>query len=459
VQSRETRTIVFTDVEGSTALRTERGDDVAGEVLRVHETIVRDQVAKHGGREIKALGDGFMLAFASVRTALACAVAIQRGLARHNRDHSELALRVRVGLNAGEVIEEDGDLFGEAVNAAARIAALAGGGEVIVSRVVKEAGTIPGLSFVDRGAVLLKGFPNPSHLYEVSWRDEAEPEVLNVRLLGDVDLRLGQQRLHGLESPRVQSLLGFLILRRQAPQARQRLAFLLWPDSTEAQAKTNLRQLLHHLRRALPDADRFLEVTSGTVQWRPDAPVHLDVADFEQAAAQAEATDAEAERRAALEQAAAAYGGDLLPGCYEEWVLPERERLRQLNVEVLEQLATQLEKAGDYPAAIRYGEMLLRCDPVHEATYRRLMRLHSRSGERARALRVYHTCATVLERELGVEPGPPTRSSSAGARGRGSPRPAPGPSPPKAGWRTRRSSNGSARRVSSRPWRSWSRSG
>src|SRR6266404_6355540 len=99
-ESRETRTIVFTDVEGSTALRTERGDDLAEEVRRAHESIVRERVKTHGGREIKAFRDGFMLAFVSVRTALACAVAIQRGLARHNRDHPELALRIRVGLNA-----------------------------------------------------------------------------------------------------------------------------------------------------------------------------------------------------------------------------------------------------------------------------------------------------------------------------------------------------------------------
>lgn len=394
-------------------LRTERGDDVAAEVLRAHETIVRDQVARHGGREVKALGDGFMLAFASVRAALACAVGIQRGLARHNRDHPGQELRVRVGVNAGEVTEEGGDLFGEAVNAAARIAATAAGGEVIVSRVVKElAGTIPGLSFGNRGAVPLKGFPEPGNLYQVSWQEEPEADVLHIRLLGDVDLRYGRERLHELESPRLQSLLAYLLLHRGAPQARQRLAFLLWPDSAEAQARTNLRQLLHHLRRALPDVERFLEITSKIVQWRPDAPVSLDVTEFELATERAAGTEGEAVRRA-LEEAAALYGGDLLPGCYEEWVIPERERLRQRNLEILERLATSMEEAGDYPAAIRYGEMLLRNDPLHEATYRRLMRLHSRGGERARALRVYHTCASVLDRELGVEPGALTRQAYA----------------------------------------------
>jgi DNA-binding SARP family transcriptional activator/predicted ATPase len=413
--SRDLQTILFTDVEGSTTLRTERGDDVAGEVLRAHETIVRDRVARHGGREVKALGDGFMLAFASVRDSLACAVAIQRALTRHNRDHPGQELRVRVGLNAGEVTEEGGDLFGEAVNAAARIAATAVGGEVLVSRVVKElAGTIPGLSFLDRGAVPLKGFPEPAHLYQVSWQDdEAAAEVLRIRLLGDVDLRYGRERVRGLDAPRLQSLLAYLLLHREAPQARHHLAFLLWPESTEAQARTNLRHLLHQLRRAVPDAERFLEVTTKIVQWRPDASVSLDVAEFEGAARRAAGTDGEGGRRSALEEATACYGGDLLPGCYEEWVIPERERLRQRNIEILEQLTTCLEEAGDYPAAVHYGEMLIRHDPVHEATYRRLMRLHSCCGERARALRVYHACATTLERELGVEPGPLTQQAYA----------------------------------------------
>jgi DNA-binding SARP family transcriptional activator/predicted ATPase len=161
----------------------------------------------------------------------------------------------------------------------------------------------------------------------------------------------------------------------------------------------------------LPEPDRFLDITTQAVQWRSDAPFSLDVAAFEGAAKRAAAADDEIARRLALEQAAACYGGDLFPGCYEEWLIPERERLRQRNVEILEELTTCLEETEDLPAAIRYGEILLRNDPVHEATYRRLMRLHARCGERARALRVYHTCATVLERELGVEPGPLTRQA------------------------------------------------
>lgn len=188
-------------------------------------------------------------------------------------------------------------------------------------------------------------------------------------------MRDGSERVRGLESHRVQSLLAFLLLHRDAPQGRARVAFLLWPDSTDAQARTNLRQLVHHLRAKMPSPDRYLDVTAHTIQWRPDAPCTLDVVDFERAA-----------DRGALVEAASAYGGDLLPGCYDEWVLGERDRLRQRYVDVLERLVTHTERSGDERDATRYAEALLRADPLREATYRQLMRLHARQGERARGL-------------------------------------------------------------------------
>src|SRR4051812_32662449 len=105
--------------------------------------------------------------------------------------------------------------------------------------------------------------------------------TLQIRLLGQLDLRYGEHSLPALDSARAESLLTYLLLHREAPQPRQHLAFLLWPDSTEQQARTNLRHVLHTLRRALPDCDRFLDVQSRTLQWRIDAPFWLDVAAFE----------------------------------------------------------------------------------------------------------------------------------------------------------------------------------
>jgi DNA-binding SARP family transcriptional activator len=239
-------------------------------------------------------------------------------------------------------------------------------------------------------------------------------QTLHVHLLGDFRLVYGDEPVTSVKSARMQSLLAYLALHRDAPQSRHYLAFLFWPDSTEAQALTNLRNLLHHLRRGLPDADRFLQVDTQTVQWQPHGPFTLDVAGFESVLAQAgqakQAGD-QAAAREALEEAVALYRGELLPSCYDDWIRPERERLSQAFVGALEQLTLLLEGQRDYRAAIGHAQRLLRRDPLHEGTCRRLMRLHALTGDRAAALRVYHTCATALERELGMEPSSATREA------------------------------------------------
>jgi class 3 adenylate cyclase/tetratricopeptide (TPR) repeat protein len=161
-------TILFSDVEGSTDLRTERGDAAAHRILRSHEDVVRRCVADHGGKEIKALGDGFMVAFVSIRKALECAVAIQQQLEERNVESPGEEVRVRIGVNFGEVTVEGDDLYGQAVNATARIAAKARGGEILVSDVVRQlAGSGPEFTFADRGRLRLKGFPERWHLHSV----------------------------------------------------------------------------------------------------------------------------------------------------------------------------------------------------------------------------------------------------------------------------------------------------
>jgi DNA-binding SARP family transcriptional activator len=113
------------------------------------------------------------------------------------------------------------------------------------------------------------------------------PALLHIQLLGGFHLVYASERLAGVESPRLQSLLAYLLLHRDAPQPRQHLAFLLYPDSTEAQARANLRSLLHALRQALavPGVDQYLKIDFQTLQWRPDAPFWLDVEAFEKAVA------------------------------------------------------------------------------------------------------------------------------------------------------------------------------
>jgi DNA-binding SARP family transcriptional activator len=223
---------------------------------------------------------------------------------------------------------------------------------------------------------------------------------LHIRLLGSFDVLDGALRATGIDKPRWQSLFAYLVLHPNTPQVRQHIAFMFWPDSTEVQALTNLRKLLHQLRQTLPHIDRWLRVDRGTVWWAPDADVTLDVADFESALA-----------RGAWAAAVELYGGDLLPACYDEWLVPERERLRESYLTGLEQLATAMEQRREYSAAIVYTQQILRHDPLRESGYRRLIRLYALNDDRAAAVHTYHACATIIQRELGVPPAAATRQA------------------------------------------------
>ena len=161
------RTILFTDMVGSTPLTQRLGDAKAQELVRAHNAIVRDALKAHGGSEIKHTGDGIMASFSSVSKGLACAVAIQRGV----EGSKAMALQVHIGLNAGEPVAEDEDLFGTAVQLARRICDHATAGQVLASNVVRELSAGKGFLFADIGEVVPKGFDEAVRLYEVRWRD------------------------------------------------------------------------------------------------------------------------------------------------------------------------------------------------------------------------------------------------------------------------------------------------
>ena len=236
---------------------------------------------------------------------------------------------------------------------------------------------------------------------------------LHLQLLGPFHLRRGNQPVAGFDQARLQQLLAYLVLHRSAAISRQQLAFVFWPDSTDQQALKNFRTLLTRLRHALGDADDAIDTSAQTIRWRPDAPLKLDVSEFEKAmdrAAEAEASGERAAAEGALAAAVAAYTGDLLPDCYDDWILPLRERLHQAYGDALERLVLLLEEERDYRRAIPYAERLLQHDSLHEPAYRHLMRLHLALGERADARRVYNACVEMLQREFGIGPTSATRS-------------------------------------------------
>ncbi len=162
------RTILCTDIAGHTAMMRRRGDALGRDVLRYHEDVTRAALKRFGGDEVKSLGDGFLASFGSAHRALECAVALQRAFDEELPGGERIA--IRVGINAGEPIEENDDLFGTAVIAASRIAGSAEGGQVLVSMVVRELVAGKRWPFVDRGTVEMRGFDEPVRVYELDWR-------------------------------------------------------------------------------------------------------------------------------------------------------------------------------------------------------------------------------------------------------------------------------------------------
>ena len=228
--------------------------------------------------------------------------------------------------------------------------------------------------------------------------------ALRIELLGGFQLYTGNRAAAQLPSARQQQLIAFLILHaRRGPVQRQRLAAAFWPESTDAQALTNLRRELHHLREGFPALDALIDAGTRTLAWSGDDTA-VDLTAFERAADRGVEGD-----RAALQDAARLYKGDLLPECLADWIEEDRERLRQRARQVLTQLVALLERDGAFGEAIEHLQQLLRLDPVDEPAWCALMRCHARRGERATALHLYQQCAALLKKELGVQPSAATR--------------------------------------------------
>jgi adenylate cyclase len=166
------RAIVFTDLCGSVEQTSRLGDDAHLALLRVHNVIVREGLSAHDGREVKHTGDGIMAAFTSVASAVAFAIAAQQAFREHN-DGKAVPLDVKIGISAGEPItDENDDLFGAAVQLAARLCDSASAGEITASLAVRELCIGKQFGFEDRGAVQLKGIPEPTIAYRVSWQGD-----------------------------------------------------------------------------------------------------------------------------------------------------------------------------------------------------------------------------------------------------------------------------------------------
>ncbi len=164
------RTIMFTDLKDSTLMSTIFGDAKALHLLRVHNALTRNALRKFNGNEVKHTGDGIMASFSSISNAVACTIAIQRAFDTYNQAHTDEPLFVRIGVSAGEPIEESGDLYGKAVNLAARLCAHSEPGQTLVAEIVRELCNEESISYVSIGKITPKGFTQPITVYEVQWK-------------------------------------------------------------------------------------------------------------------------------------------------------------------------------------------------------------------------------------------------------------------------------------------------
>jgi len=172
-----TVTLLFSDIEGSSRLTERLGDDRWMELLGIHNTIVRAQLDEHGGYEVKSQGDGFMVAFPAARQAVMCAIDIQRALLRRSA-RSDFPIRVRIGVHTGEAIHRQGDFFGRSVVLAARIAAHAQGGDILISALVRDLVAERGdIELRDAGQAEFKGLDGRHQLFEVAWTPATTPTL------------------------------------------------------------------------------------------------------------------------------------------------------------------------------------------------------------------------------------------------------------------------------------------
>lgn len=441
-----TITFLFTDLVGSTRLW-ECYPEAMPAVLARHTTLISAAIIAARGAVFKTVGDAVCAAFARAPDAVGAALTIQRALLVEDWGLVG-TLRVRLALHTGAAEETADDYFGPTLNRVARLLALGHGGQSLLSRATMELvrERLPaGVALLDLGTHQLRDLSHPEHIFQLlapdlpaefpPLRTQAAPPpptqadaaathattgailaavksaaparpALRIQLLGAFALERDGAPL-AVPSPRLQALLAYVALHRGEAQPRRRLAFLLWPDSTESQAHTNLRTLLHRLQTALPDLVPLLHIDSQAVLWARDQAVELDVATFESALSQADevvATDPEA-TAAALKRAVACYAGDLLPDCYDEWVQPVREQLRERLLDALARLVALHERRGELATASAYARRLASLDPLNEAAALMLVQMLDRSGDRAGALRAYHACAAALQRELGASPG------------------------------------------------------
>lgn len=226
--------------------------------------------------------------------------------------------------------------------------------------------------------------------------------MLNIHLLNQIKFEQDGELLESLMVPKLQLLLGYLIVNRDRAVSRDHLAQIMWPERPESAGRNNLRRLLHRVRQQLPNADQYIQATSHSLSWLSSGGAQIDLVDYE-------AILTDFDNPTAIRKLVQSAPPVLMPGMTEEWIIEGEERLKQLWRNGLELTADLCVVKRQIGGAVDAVSRLLNENPLNENIYRRLMQLHMQQDNRPAAVMVYYRCVQTLRDTLGIPPSAPTR--------------------------------------------------
>lgn len=232
-------------------------------------------------------------------------------------------------------------------------------------------------------------------------------ERLQIGFFGGFRLSCNDKAVSLVHIPRLQQLLAYLILHRTTQLSRRTPAFLFWSQSSEKQAYTNLRNLLHQMRQIMPQVESHIHITYKTIQWNSTSSCDVDVIMFEELTAKYErdkTSQSTDQNEALLTQAIHLYKGVLLPDCYDEWMDVHRERLNWKYQSALHELVLLLESKGDYFNAIHYSHLWIQSEPYNEVAWCKLLQLHAKNKDILGVMQAYHRYSESLLAEFNLKP-------------------------------------------------------
>ena len=237
-------------------------------------------------------------------------------------------------------------------------------------------------------------------------------EKFRIELLGGFRLSVHDEVITSLQSSKIQQLLAYLILNRYTQLSRRSIAFIFWPDSTEKQALANLRNLLHQIRKVLPQAVGFIQLTNKTLKWNISSSCEIDLVTFEELTGkvdEAKIRDDSNRKLHLLTQAINLYKGDLLPDCYDPWIDIHRDRLIRKYHKALHEAILMLEVQRDYTTALQYNRMWTLSEPDNENAWHQLIQLYAHNNDIPGVMKSFNQYSEIISNEFNLKPSPKIR--------------------------------------------------